>query len=284
MLPQTVEKTMQKLCNSLSAYTSNIKSVYLYGSVALGDYIEGSSDIDFLAVLKGLPNDSDIEAISAAHKEVEALIPNTDIMGAYLLEKDFGKPHSEIDTFLTYFDKKLHVDGKGADLNPITWWILKNHGIRVYGSELSFNYPLEANTLVKYVIGNLNTYWVSWIDRLEKQLSLISSSDQQIAVEQLDEAVEWCALGMLRQLYTIKEHEIKSKIEAGLYGLKTIPPQWHELINEAIHIKRLQPERYYISQEKRLTDLVGLLRYIHMEVSMKLENIQKRTAVLKTGH
>ncbi|MHA6530795.1 nucleotidyltransferase domain-containing protein [Paenibacillus sp. BAC0078] len=230
MLPQVVERTMNTLCDSLSVNNSNIISVYIYGSVALGDYIEGSSDIDFIAILCEPLNMSDIQAISAAHKEVENEFPQ-------------------------------------ADINPITWWILKNHGIKVYGSEQSFNYEIEIKSLLGYVIDNLNYYWVTWIERLEKQLTLKSLSDQDSVTKQLDESVEWCTLGMLRQLYTIKEHKIKSKVEAGYYGITTVPQQWHRLIYEAINIKRLRPERYYCSNEKRLTDLVALLRYIHLEAN-----------------
>lgn len=265
MLPQVVEQTMSRLCASLNKFTSNIEAVYIYGSVALRDYIQGSSDIDFIAVLRYPPSELDIQAISAAHKEVEAEFPNTDIMGSYILGKDLGKSASEISSLLVYYNKQLNDNESGADINPITWWILKNHGIKFYGSKVSLNYQIES--LASYVIENLNTYWVGWIERLEKQLELINLSDQE-----LDEAVEWCTLGMLRQLYTVKERDIKSKIKAGFYGITIIPQQWHEIIYEAINIKRLQPDRYYTSKEKRLADLVGLLRYIHLEANRIFDN------------
>ncbi|WP_019909813.1 nucleotidyltransferase domain-containing protein [Paenibacillus sp. HW567] len=264
MLPQVVERTMKKLCDSLSVKNFNIAAVYIYGSVALGDYIEGSSDIDFIAILREPLNISDIQAISAAHREVENVFPQADIMGAYLLDNDLGKPQSEISPLITYYNKHVHSNGYGADINPITWWTLKNHGIKVFGSEQSLNYEVEIKSLLGYVIDNLNNYWVTWIERLEKQLLL---SDQERFTKQLDESVEWCTLGMLRQLYTIKEHNIKSKVEAGYYGITTVPQHWHRLIYEAINIKRLRPERYYCSNEKRLTDLVALLRYIHLEAN-----------------
>jgi len=267
MLPQVVERSMNKLCNSLCMSNSNIVSVYIYGSVALGDYIEGSSDIDFITILQEPPNMSDIQTIYAAHKEVENEYPQADIMGAYLLLNDLGKPQSEISSLLTYYNKQVHSNGYGADINPIMWWILKNHGIKIYGSEQSFNYEVKIKPLVGYVIENLNTYWVSLIDGLEKQLNINNVSDQESVTKQLDEAVEWCTLGMLRQLYTIKEHNIKSKVEAGYYGITTIPKQWHGLIYEAINIKRLRPDRSYYSNEKRLTDLVALLRYIQLEAN-----------------
>jgi hypothetical protein len=112
-------------------------------------------------------------------------------------------------------------------------------------------------------VGNQNTYWVGWIVRL----TLNNDSNHESVTKQLDEAVEWCALGMLRQLYTVKEHDIKSKIEAGFYGIQIIPQQWHRLVQEAINIKQLRPGRFYSNNVERLTDLVALLRYIHFEAN-----------------
>ncbi|MFC3747219.1 aminoglycoside adenylyltransferase domain-containing protein [Paenibacillus sp. GCM10012306] len=267
MIPQIVEKSMNALCSSLVTNNSNIDSVYIYGSVALGDFIEGSSDIDFIAILREPPTMSDIQSISAAHEELENMFPQTDIMGAYLPGSELGKPQCEISSLLTYYNKQVHTNGFGSDINPITWWILKNHGIRVYGSTQSLNYEVDIKTLITYVIENLNTYWAGWINRLENPLNLNNSSDPESVTKQLDETVEWCTLGMLRQLYTLKEHDIKSKVEAGYYGITIIPQRWHELIYEAINIKRLLSQRYYDSNEKRLTDLVALLRYIHLEAN-----------------
>ncbi|MNJ51575.1 hypothetical protein D3C77_468850 [compost metagenome] len=188
-------------------------------------------------------------------------------MGAYLLKSDIGKPQDEISSLLTYYNQQVHTNGLGSDINPITWWIMKYHGIKVYGSTQPLNYEPEIRTLISYVIENLNTYWTGWINRLENQLPFINSSDTESVTKHLDEAVEWCTLGMLRQLYTLKEHGIKSKVQAGFYGITTVPEQWHGLIYEAISIKRLQPERVYHSNEQRLTDLVALLRYIHLEAN-----------------
>lgn len=204
-IPPSVRQTLGSLCASLETRTSNLLAVYLYGSIALGDYIEGSSDIDFVAVLKGPPSASEIQAIREAHQALELENPSLDIMGAYLLEEDLGKPHNEIKANLTYYNKQLHTNPAGADLNPITWWILKNHGVKVRGADISFPSDINMEDTVRYVIGNLNTYWLDWIGKLECQLQ----AEQEISAEQLDEAVEWCTLGMLRQFYTIKEHVVR---------------------------------------------------------------------------
>ncbi|OPH59034.1 hypothetical protein BC351_22160 [Paenibacillus ferrarius] len=267
MLPEIVEKTMNRLCEALEARTSSVESVYLYGSVALNDYIEGTSDIDFVAIVRKPLTQLEIQSIMAAHEEVERELPNADIMGAYILLEDVGKKPNEMNTFVAYFNKRLHTDGSGADINPITWWILKKHGIRIYGSAVAFHYEIDLASLLAYVKGNLNSYWVNWIDRLEKQLSFDNVLEDVTYIEQLDKAIEWCTLGMLRQWYTLKERDITSKIGAGNYGIQQLPEKWHGLIQEAIAIKRLEPSRYYLSQKERLTDLVALLQYIHLDAN-----------------
>ncbi|WNS45818.1 nucleotidyltransferase domain-containing protein [Paenibacillus sp. MMS20-IR301] len=269
MLPQVVEQTMNTLCNALVKNNVDIDSVYLYGSVALGDYIEGSSDIDFIAILQKPATESDIQSIAAAHTELENVFPHTDIMGAYLLRKDIGKPQSAISSLITYYYKQVHTDGSGSDINPVTWWILGNHGIKVFGSAQALKVETDNDVLLQFTINNLNSYWLGWIHRLEKHLASFNSADPDPAstAKQFDEAVELCTLGMLRQLYTLNHHDIKSKVEAGYYGITMIPQQWHELIYEAINIKRMLPKRFYHSNEKRLMDLVGLLRYIHLEAN-----------------
>ncbi|BFT72239.1 nucleotidyltransferase domain-containing protein [Paenibacillus sp. P36] len=271
MVPALVEQTMNQLVHSLNTRTSNITAIYVYGSVALNDYIEGSSDIDFIAIVREPFSQTDVQAIIEAHKEVEAAIPNTDIMGAYILFKDLNRKQGDIKPLLTYFDKQIHIDGRGADLNPITWWIVKKHGIRVYGSEVTFNYDLDKDTLRTYVINNLNSYWVGWITRLEQKLQTVLEAQQELEVQQLDQAIEWCTLGMLRQLFTLKEQDITSKVGAGRYGLQHVPGKWHGIIEEAIAIKRLQPNRLYSSQMERLTDLIALLKFIQLEANRVYE-------------
>lgn len=134
----------------------------------------------------------------------------------------------------------------------------------MYGENIDFNYNLPFDSLIDYVKWNMNTYWVGWIDRLSEKVAI---RIDQSSKPELEEAVEWCVLGMLRQLYTIHEHDVTSKLGAGEYGLLIIPGRWHGLIREAISIKRRKPISAYESQEVRLHDLVELLRFIHKECS-----------------
>lgn len=271
ILPEVVNSSMRKLCESLQVrIPDTVESVYVYGSTALNAFIEGSSDIDFLVFVNRTLTPSDIRLIMEAHEDVEPALSGLDIMGAYIRREDAGKSVGEISPVPTYFDKKMQLDGTG-DLNPVTWWILQRHGICVYGHHMSFNYEVSSDELIKYVIENMNSYWSGWIDRLEQKLNSTGVTEHTVPLEQLDIAVEWCTLGMLRQFYTIREHDVTSKIGAGEYGLKQLPERWHGLIREAIAIKRRENSRVYASQLKRLHDLVELLRLIHTESNMFLQ-------------
>lgn len=264
MLPTVVSETMHKLCTSLHTHLGeNLESVYIYGSTALGAYIEGSSDIDFIALVRRPLSPSDLEAIAQAHAEVERAIPGTDIMGSYIRREDLDKFYADIPIYATYYNHQINTNGAGADINPVTLYVLQKYGVCVYGEDIPFTYITSINELLAYVLGNMNTYWLSWISRLENNMTTIPTANP-IAIEQLNEAVEWCTLGMLRQLYTLKEHDITSKIGAGEYGLTILPERWHPLIKEAIAIKRRQHlPSAYATQTTRLQDLVELLRYIH---------------------
>lgn len=266
MLPPSVQFTMKKLCDLLESKIPNvIESMYLYGSVALDAFIEGSSDIDFIAVLNRTLSNTDILAISEVHKDLERLIPKADIMGSYIQSSDLGKSPQYIPNLISYYNKEIHTLGKGADLNPVTWWILRKRGICIYGKPINLTFDIEINSLLQYVKNNMNTYWVGWIERFSNlnfdETDVLDSSIQS----QLDEAVEWCVLGMLRQLYTIREHDITSKIGAGHYGLEIFSQKWHALMLEAISIKEQRLVSHYKSQSERHHDLIALLKMIHAE-------------------
>lgn len=272
MLPTTVKKTMSRLCSALRNRLPEtyIESVYVYGSTALGAYVDGASDIDFIAVVRNAPDQEYVQAIAEAHEEVEQAIPGTDIMGAYLTREQLGRTAEDIGTVPTYFGKQLHTDGKGADLNPVTWWILRHHGICVYGRFIPFDYETPVEPLIDYVRKNMNSYWSGWVNRLAALLEAPGTAGSSVSADKIDQAVEWCTLGMLRQLYTIRERGVTSKQGAGEYGLRVMPERWHRIIREAIAVKRREPERHYDSQEERLHDLVALLRYIHTECNRGL--------------
>jgi len=54
-----------------------IDSFYLYGSITLGAFKNGFSDIDFITVVKRKVSDADLEMLKEIHKNVQRKFPNT---------------------------------------------------------------------------------------------------------------------------------------------------------------------------------------------------------------
>lgn len=283
-LPPAVERTMGALCSVIedemkaAGLADWVEAVYVYGSVALGAYVEQSSDIDFVGIIRTGPTEAHIGALEAAHRRFAAELPNADVMGAYVTRDQLGRGADELGAVPAYFDRRLRSDGTGTDLNGVTWWILKHNGLRVYGTDIPFDYETPVEPLVDEVIRNMNSYWFGWIGRLEAklvELELVQGGGREeleLPADRLDSAIEWCVLGMLRQLYTVKEKGITSKIGAGAYGLQAMPERWHPLIREAVAIKRGEPrppESSWSSNREKLRELVALLREIHAACNAK---------------
>ncbi|CAG7632459.1 hypothetical protein PAESOLCIP111_03382 [Paenibacillus solanacearum] len=269
MIPSNVEPAIRMWCRALeAALPDRLESVYLYGSIALGAYVEGSSDVDFIAFVKRPLSVEDLAAIAGIHEAVDQAWPGLQFMGSYIRREDAFKEGGAIGAVPSYFNGRLHPNGEHADLNPVTWWMMKKHGLCVHGMETPFADEVSAETLVRYVIGNMNTYWAQQIGRLEQRLrALPDGSDGELPFELLDEAAEWCVLGLLRQHYTIARRDVTSKLGAGAYGLAQVPERWHGLIREALAVKRREPWRLYGSQLARLRDLTELLRFIETDAN-----------------
>src|SRR5687768_11966485 len=66
-----------------------VQGLYLQGSVALGDYRPGVSDIDFVAVVSGTP---DVRALEVIHAELRRVHGGTFFDGLYVDAADLRRP------------------------------------------------------------------------------------------------------------------------------------------------------------------------------------------------
>ena len=70
-----------------------VTGLYLRGGLAFGEWIEGTSDVDFTATLSRRPDAADVEALRSAHATVAATYgdsPSFD--GVHLLADDLARP------------------------------------------------------------------------------------------------------------------------------------------------------------------------------------------------
>lgn len=75
-LPAPVSRTMNALVNGLLVILGpRLLGLYLGGSVAVGDFCESSSDLDFLAVTDGALTSEDLLALAQLHRELLEAYP-----------------------------------------------------------------------------------------------------------------------------------------------------------------------------------------------------------------
>jgi hypothetical protein len=266
-LPSEVNDVMNRYMESFKCYFPNeLEGVYLHGSIALGAYTHGLSDIDFITVTKHRFTSSEIKKVSELHKEIKAVFRETELDGVYMTKDDIGKLYHNgggtNDEYL-YYNEGEATFGRYFNFNPITWWLFKEQGISVYGKETSvFSIEVEDSQLRDYVLKNMNTYWVNRAKRLEKDRNVWDTYTKG----EVDEEIEWTVLGSLRQFYTLRENDVISKIGAGTYGLRHLAEKWHPVIKEAINIRERGEATETENSEVRLKELVDFSKYL-IEIS-----------------
>lgn len=251
-IPTTVAVLLQEYLATMEEKLPGLVSgLYLHGSVALGAFEPGFSDIDFITVASRRCTHEDIATLATIHKSLEAKYPELPLSGSYLQWSDLGRFEKEIEPAPYYHDGVLHPSGYN-DINSVTWWLLKNCGVALAGPDpKTLDFTVDWQRLVVKMRQNLNTYWASY-----------TKKPSRIAWLFTDYGIQWTVLGVLRQYYTFQEGSIVSKVDAGEYALGRLPNQWRRLIQEAINIRKRVPGSLYRFRLTRAIDALQFLRYL----------------------
>lgn len=222
---------------------------YLHGSIALGDFHERFSDVDFITVISSRASENDINELVNIHKGLKQKYPGCLLSGSYLQAGDLGREESAIEAYPFYQDGALNPRGH-HDINFVTWWVLKNHGIALVGTAPgALNFTMDWDQFAAATRENMNSYWAGFTQKPAKIVWLLS-----------DYGIQWTVLGVLRQVYTLKESGITSKTGAGDYGLKISPAKWHCIIQEALGLRRREKSVYRFGLA-RAWDAFQFLKY-----------------------
>lgn len=250
-IPVSVQSVLNEYMTLLNERLPNtLVGLYLHGSIALDAYVEHSSDIDFLTIINHRLSTSEAAVLYEIHQSITSS-SKPEMDGHYLLQEEIGSQAEGL-----YYNRGQLQDK--TVVNPVTWWILKNKGIAVFGEEL--NIAVDRMDLLSYVSENMNTYWADRIRKVEDSDPIL-----QLPKEILDEEIQWSILGILRQYYTLREHDIISKLGAGEYALEHVPEEWHTIINEAAQIRNGMRQTVFESEQKRLNTASSFMEYILKE-------------------
>lgn len=220
----------------LHMYVSELKStlphdqvigVYVYGSTALGAFHLETSDIDFVTVTKEELKKDEEENICALHKRLCEHGLGKRMDGMYIPLAHVGQKNEEMAAYQYCADGKIH---KGYwDVNAVTWWTLKHHGITVTGRDVSqLSLQVGWNDVVETMKYNIEQYW--------------SKKAASPYLFFTDEWVESAVVTMGRILYTLENGGIVSK-DAGLTYMMKSSPKWEPLLQEVKRIRTGKGER-----------------------------------------
>lgn len=257
-LPKGVEVVVNHYLNVFNAKLPDlVEAFYIVGSIALGDYHEGKSDIDFVSVINREVTPDEMKIINEVHKEISFKYPKSELEGSYITPEQFGKLDKDIGQVVHFDGKNIRHDGKSGNAGVVTWFMLKKYGITITGkSPENYIHYIDINDLISYIQLNANTYWAEWTGRASRNFPV----DGMLTL--FGQKVEWGVLGISRLYYTMYEGDIVSKYEAGKYVLGRVPPNFEMILKEALRIRKGESKSYYKSPFKRRKDTVQFMMYM----------------------
>jgi hypothetical protein len=209
-----------------------VEGLYVVGSYALGDWVEGASDIDIVAVTAEPATDEDFGNLRTLHALLRERQPVPAIDGPYLAWGDLVvEPATGLHRPWSLGDDLRH-DGDCFEINPITWFVLARHGVTVRGPDpRTLGIPTDTEARIRFVVDNLDGYWASVAEGVTAACE--REPDRRFSAE----SVTWCVLGPLRLHYTAFTGEVTSKRGAGEQGLIVTPASLHPVIHDALAIR-----------------------------------------------
>lgn len=209
-----------------------VEGLYVVGSYALGDWVEGSSDVDVVVVTAEPATDDDFGSLLAVHALLQERQPTPHVDGPYVAWGDLVvEPATGLHRPWT-LDGTLRHDGDCFEINPVTWYTLARYGVTVRGpapDRLGIATDVEAR--IRFVVGNLQGYW------REVANSVLTACAAEQPPRWEAASFVWCALGALRLHYTAFTGDVTSKRGAGEYGLTVAPVEYHDALRAALQLR-----------------------------------------------
>lgn len=240
-----------------------LEGLYIHGSIALNAYVDDSSDIDFITITNRSLTEKDSESLSYIHSIIAKKYKKPEMDGVYILREDLGKLYTHTHDYnynYPFYNNEILRFGDYFNFNPITWWILKKKGVSIIGGihPKDFQFEIQPQELLSYVLGNMNTYWVNRIQMIENSFG----DFVELPTDEIDIEIEWSVLGLLRQFYTLKENDIVSKLDAGEYGLNQLPVEWYNIIKESMNIRNGVKSKIFNSDMERMDATLRFSKFL----------------------
>ncbi|MFG6494723.1 DUF4111 domain-containing protein [Fictibacillus sp. UD] len=260
-LPKKVQNVIDVYLKRIEERLPNkLESLYLFGSVSLGAYQEGLSDIDFYAVVKRPLTEYDVDVLKQVHRDMKKQFLKPSLDGMYVTREDLLGENEE-ESHCLYFNEGRLQMYRPFHRNWIDAYQLKTYGIVIKGLPIeTYHLPVDWKEIKTNLLKNINGYWMNWVENCERVTSL-----SFFGLYMTSSMIEWGVLGVTRLYYSIKEEDITSKVGAGEYALRTVPEEYHQIIREALRIRNGNKFSHYGSMINRRNDTLKFMKYVMKE-------------------
>lgn len=201
-----------------------VEGLYLHGSLGFGEWYDGRSDIDFVAVLAERPGPAVVERLREVHDELATTFQRPPFDGFHLTWADLAAPPDACPDVPCTQGGIFHTEAR-LDVHPVTWHELARHGVAVRGPEpAELAIWTDVAVLRRYTHDNLAAYWREVADSLARFPAEAGRPD----------VVSWCVLGVSRLHHLLATGELTAKSAAGRYAFETFGPRWRDVVTEAL--------------------------------------------------
>ncbi|MEV4415035.1 nucleotidyltransferase domain-containing protein [Catellatospora sp. NPDC049609] len=224
-----------------------VTGLFVTGSVPLGDYRPGLSDIDFVAVTDRPATADELAALAKAHASLPTGGPDYD--GIYLTRAQLAAPPAGDGTAPQILAGDFQPAKPGGQFNPVTWLELARHGLPILGERP--HVALDAAALRDWLLGNLAGYWTDFAGRAAAQFAAIPPETPVPA-----ESVRWGVTGAGRLHHTLATGEVTSKTGAAEYTAEHFP-RWAGLCERAARSRAGEDEPFTAADGTAATELIS---------------------------
>jgi hypothetical protein len=228
---------------------SHLRGMYLYGSLALGDFDPHSSDIDFIVMTDtDLANDL-IAALQEMHERFEESSSPWagKVEAAYIPQEALKR--------LTPGPERYPQVEKGTSLFKapleIGWvfqcYTLREHGVRIVGPDPhQLLNPIDPSNL-RRAVPAIPTMWLEQVRNDPSWLDWVRQRENQAFV----------VLTLCRLLHVLDKATVVSKPAAARWAQKALDIRWTDLIERSLAGQHEQAE----TPESDVQDTLALLQY-----------------------
>jgi predicted nucleotidyltransferase len=214
-----MDQLLRPLCDQLRRILERqLIGLYLYGSLATGDFDPQISDIDLLAATASAVNDAQFARLHRFHREWAARNPfwegRLEIAYVSVAALQTFKAHDSPIAVMSP-GEPFHRKPAGRDY-LINWWAVREHGLVLCGPPPATLIAPVSREEFRQAVREHARCWRRWIEDVYRR-----------------PALAYAILTLCRALYAHQEGDQASKIEAARWAQARFP-EWADLIANAL--------------------------------------------------